>query len=319
MSSMQRMPRGKRSLLLGDDDDGGYATLTDAPTDAQSGSDDAAPAAGRSAPQRVPVFAPQRAPPAKRSVLLDEDVGYGTVTDAASEASEASEAHASDDSGSEASGDEASKEAHIAALAWRRREEQEARMAVAEGAVVDTKSRRGRPKKHEPRWRIDRRSERKKEPNLWAFFVQMKQIEAKGSLDKKKVLRRELLLEYKGMAGPMQYYLTHMFELWSLYERQQIALWPVLKSKQDGRWRRRKLMLQFYYLSLVEQRQLVDDWIVERTARQRDRRAQELEESLARKTLAKIKKDMLAVVSNVDYVLREGRRPHQWQGAFEGI
>jgi ribosomal protein L9 len=67
---------------------------------------------------------------------------------------------------------------------------------------------------------------------------------------------------------------------------------------------RRKLMLQFYYLSLVEQRQLVDDWIVERTARQRDRRAQELEESLARKTLAKIKKDMLAVVSNVDYVLR---------------
>jgi hypothetical protein len=93
----------------------------------------------------------------------------------------------------------------------------------------------------------------------------------------------------------------------------------VLKSKQDGRWRRRKLMLQFYYLSLVEQKQLVDVWIVERTARQRERRAQELEESLARKTLAKIKKDMLAVVSNVDYVLREGRRPHQWQGAFEGI
>jgi hypothetical protein len=69
----------------------------------------------------------------------------------------------------------------------------------------------------------------------------------------------------------------------------------------------------------VEQKQLVDDWIVERTARQRERRAQELEESLARKTLAKIKKDMLAVASNVDYVLREGRRPHQWQGAFEGI
>jgi hypothetical protein len=25
------------------------------------------------------------------------------------------------------------------------------------------------------------------------------------------------------------------------------------------------------------------------------------------------------VVSNIDYVLREGRRPHKWQGAFEGI
>ena len=254
----------------------------------------------------------------KRSVLLGEDAGYGTVTDAQSEAS-GSEASGSEESGSEESGGEASKEAHLAALAWRRHEEQDARLAQAEGAVVDVKPRRGRPPRHEPRWRIERRAERKREPNMWAFFVLMKQIEVKGSQHVKKVARKELLAEYRALNGPMQYYWMHMYELWSLYERQQIALWPVLKSKQDGRWRRRKLMLQFYYLSLVEQKQLVDDWIVERTARQRERHAQELEESLARKTLAKIKKDMLAVVSNVDYVLREGRRPHQWQGAFEGI
>lgn len=300
------MSRGKRSVLLNGDDDG-YATLTDAQTDAQSGSDDDRRVTRRASP------AAKTGGAAKRSVLLGEDVGYGTVTDAASEASE------SEASESEASGEEVSKETHLETLAWRRQEEQDARMAQAEGAVIDIKPRRGRPRRNEPRWRIDRRSERKKEPNMWVFFVLMKHIEAKGSTDKRKAPRRELLLEYKGLNGPMQYYWMHMFELWSLYERQQIALWPVLKSKQDGRWRRRKLMLQFYYLSLVEQRQLVDDWIVERTARQRDRRAQELEESLARKTLAKIKKDMLAVVSNVDYVLREGRRPHQWQGAFEGI
>jgi hypothetical protein len=78
-------------------------------------------------------------------------------------------------------------------------------------------------------------------------------------------------------------------------------------------------MLQFFYLSLSEQKKLVDDWIVERTVRESDRHAQELEESLARKTLTKIKADMLAVVSNIDYVLREGRHPHKWQSAFEGI
>lgn len=302
------MSRGKRSVLLRGDDEG-YATLTDAPTDAQSDSDDERARADVSLCRHaVP------APCPKRSVLLAEDAGYGTVTDAQSEASGSETSEASD-----AFGEEAEKEAHLAALAWRRREEQDARMAQAEGAVIDTRARPGRPKRGEPRSRKERRSERKREPNMWAFFVQMKQIEAKGALHARRIPRRELLLEYKGLNGPMQYYWTHMSELWSLYERQQIALWPVLKSKQDGRWRRRKLMLQFYYLSLVEQRQLVDDWIVERTARQRERRAQELEESLARKTLAKIKADMLAVVSNVDYVLREGRRPHQWQGAFEGI
>ena len=294
-------------LLRGEDE--GYATLTDAPTDAQSDSDDETARADASLSRgAVP------GPCAKRSVLLAEDTGYGTVTDAQSDASGSETSDESD-----AFGEEAEKEAHLAALAWRRREEQEARMAQAEGAVIDTSVRPGRPKRGEPRSRKERRSERKREPNMWAFFVQMKQIEAKGAMHARLIPRRELLVEYKALSGPMQYYWTHMSELWSLYERQQIALWPVLKSKQDGRWRRRKLMLQFYYLSLVEQKQLVDDWIVERTARQRERRAQELEESLARKTLAKIKKDMLAVVSNVDYVLREGRRPHPWQGAFEGI
>jgi hypothetical protein len=171
----------------------------------------------------------------------------------------------------------------------------------------------------EPRERVEKASEQGKRPNLWAFFRAMKQIEVKGTMHARRIPRKELLAEYKALSGPQKYYWTHMYELWRLYERQQVALWPLLKSKEDGRWRKRKLKMQFYYLSMSEQKQLVDDWIVERTARERDRRAQELEESLARKTLAKIKADMLAVVSNIDYVLREGRRPHKWQGAFEGI
>jgi hypothetical protein len=250
----------------------------------------------------------------KRSVLLAQETdGYATLTDAQQTDAQ------TDASGSEDDGSATARAAAIEAAAWKRRKLQDDRMTREEGAVGDTRPRKGRPRKDEPRERVDKASEQGKRPNLWAFFRTMKQIEVKGTMHARRIPRKELLDEYKALSGPQQYYWTHMYELWRLYERQQVALWPLLKSKEDGRWRKRKLKLQFYYLSLAEQKKLVDDWIVERTARERDRRAQELEESLARKTLAKIKADMLAVVSNIDYVLREGRRPHKWQGAFEGI
>jgi hypothetical protein len=250
----------------------------------------------------------------KRSVLLAQETdGYATLTDAPQTDAQ------TDASGSDEEGSAAARAAAIEAAAWKRRKLQDERMTRAEGAVIDTRPRMGRPRTGEPRERVEQGSDQRKRPNLWAFFRVMKQIEAKGTMHARHIPRKELLAEFKTLSGPQQYYWTHMYELWRLYERQQIALWPLLKSKEDGLWRKRKLMMQFYYLSLSEQKKLVDDWIVERTARERDRRAQELEESLARKTLAKIKADMLAVVSNIDYVLREGRRPHKWQGAFEGI
>jgi len=173
----------------------------------------------------------------------------------------------------------------------------------------------------EHRFKPSRRKSRR--PTLWRFFVAWKRIEHKGQhvhdQEPLTVRSAKLLLEFKTLSGPMQYYWVHMFELWRLYERQQIALRSPLASESAGRERAREMLLAFYYLDLAQQKLLVDDWIVERTARQRERRAADLETCLARKTLARIKTDILAVVGNIDYVLREARAPHVWQGAFEGI
>lgn len=164
---------------------------------------------------------------------------------------------------------------------------------------------------------------RPRRPQLWRFFVTWKRIEHKGKnvrLHGASTLRStDLLAEFQTFTGQMQYYWVHMYELWRLFERQQIATRSPLKSKDLARERTRDMMLTFYYLSLPQQHVLVDDWIAERTARQRSRHAAELETCLARKTLAKIKSDMLVVVANIDYVLRENLAPHKWQGAFEGI
>jgi hypothetical protein len=166
---------------------------------------------------------------------------------------------------------------------------------------------------------------RSRRPSLWRFFVAWKRIEYKGQhvhvheKERLSVRSAKLLREFQTLSGPMQYYWVHMFELWRLYERQQIAVRSPLASADGARQRTRDMMLAFYYLDLAQQKLLVDDWVVERTARQQGKRAAELETCLARKTLAKIKIDILTVVSNIDYVLREGLAPHQWQGAFEGI
>jgi hypothetical protein len=133
------------------------------------------------------------------------------------------------------------------------------------------------------------------------------------------VRNAKLLLEFQTLSGHMQYYWVHMFELWRLYERQQIATCSPLTSADGARQRTRDMVLAFYYFDLAQQELLVNEWVIERTARQQGKRAAELETCLTRKTLAKIKTDMLAVVRNIDYVLREGLAPHLWQGAFEGI
>jgi hypothetical protein len=159
--------------------------------------------------------------------------------------------------------------------------------------------------------------------DLWRFFVTWKRIEHKGNNVRHSgasILRSaDLLAEFQTFTGQMQYHWVHMYELWRLYERQQIAQRSPLRSREYARERTRDMMLSFYYLALPQQHVLVDDWIVERTARQRSRNAADLETCLARKALAKIKTDMLVVVANIDYVLREGIAPHKWQGAFEGI
>jgi hypothetical protein len=117
----------------------------------------------------------------------------------------------------------------------------------------------------------------------------------------------------------MKYYWVHMFELWRLYERQQLARSSPATGAHNARRRRRDMLLEFYYLDLAHQKILVDDWIVERTGRHRDRAAAELETCLAHKTLLKIRTDMFAMVSNIDFVLRDGLLSHKWQGAFHGI
>ena len=174
-----------------------------------------------------------------------------------------------------------------------------------------------RPVGRPPRGGRDRR------PDIFRFFLTFKRIERKGHYVSAKhtpgVNSANLLLEFANLSGPMKYYWVHMFELWRLYERQQLARSSPATDAHNARRRRREMLLEFYYLDLAQQKMLVDDWIVERTGRQRQRAAAELETCLARKTLLKIKTDMLAMVANIDFVLRDGLLPHKWQGAFHGI
>jgi hypothetical protein len=158
---------------------------------------------------------------------------------------------------------------------------------------------------------------------FFSFFRAWRRIEQRGEhvnlRRAPRALGPTLVAEFNALSGPMQYYWTHMFELFRLYERQQIPLHSPAGYAEAIRARRDKFLLGFYYLDVPAQKMLVDDWIVERTARAKSMRAHELETCLARRTLAKIKADMLAVVHNIDYVLRENVPPHRWQGAFEGI
>jgi hypothetical protein len=157
---------------------------------------------------------------------------------------------------------------------------------------------------------------------LFRFFVRWKRIEHKNNTSQTQVPRPSidaLLTDFHNLTGPLQYYWTHMHELWLLYERQQLALRSPIKTAAEYRSRTRELAQSFYYLDGPAQKLLVDDWIVERNARQRERHAEQLETCLARKTLAKIKADVLALVANIDYVLRESRLPRQWPATFVGV
>lgn len=154
---------------------------------------------------------------------------------------------------------------------------------------------------------------------LWRFFELWKRIDHKGTHATATVSGEDLAKEFHTLTGAGKYYWVHMYELWRLYERQQIALRSPLKSKHAARDRSRETMLGFYYLTLPQQNALVDDWISERDAGHRTRHAEELEACLAKKTLAKIKADMLTVVANIDFVLRENIAPHKWRAALPGI
>jgi hypothetical protein len=159
--------------------------------------------------------------------------------------------------------------------------------------------------------------------DIFRFFLAFKRIERKGDYASEKhtpgVDKPKLLAEFTGLTGPMKFHWVHMFELWHLYERQQLARSSPATDARNARRRRRAMLLEFYYLDIHQQQMLVDDWIVERTARQRSRAAANLEACLARKTLLRIKSDILAMLANIDFVLRDGLLPRRWTGAFPGI
>jgi hypothetical protein len=158
--------------------------------------------------------------------------------------------------------------------------------------------------------------------DLFAFFMSWKRQEHKRLRERGNPPSfdgNRLFTEFHSFNGTQKYYWTHMYELFSLYKRQQLALRSPASSKADAALRQGKLMVAFFHLDLSQQRLLVDDWIIERTARSKQRHAAQLETCLARKTLAKIKADLVVLGRNIDYVLRHGVDPHPWQGAFEGI
>ena len=123
--------------------------------------------------------------------------------------------------------------------------------------------------------------------------------------------------EFCGLNGTQRYYWTHMHELARLHTRQQLALRSPASTEKNAALRSRELFAAFFNLDLAQQRLLVEDWLVERTARSKRRNAAELETCLARKTLAKIRADVLVLVRNIDYVLRRGVAPRSWHGPFE--
>jgi hypothetical protein len=125
--------------------------------------------------------------------------------------------------------------------------------------------------------------------------------------------------EFASHNASKRYYYTHLYELLALYERQQIPLLAPVSNTRDVRARRRSILHSFYFLGVPAQTRLVDDWLVERTARQRKRHADVLETCLARRALAKIKTDILALVRSIDFVLNEDGPPEPWTNLFDRI
>jgi hypothetical protein len=123
--------------------------------------------------------------------------------------------------------------------------------------------------------------------------------------------------EFGGFNDTQRYYWTHMYELARLHTRQQLALRSPASTEKNTALRNRELFAAFFHLDLAQQRLLVEDWLVERTARSKRRNTAELETCLTRKTLAKIRADVLVLVRNIDYVLRRDVAPKAWHGPFE--
>ena len=209
----------------------------------------------------------------------------------------------------QARGDESTSEDEFVSKAQPRRGRRSSPIAP----LPSDKRRVGRPRK-------DGRDDNQ---DIFRFFLSFKRIERKGQYASEKhtpaLDKPKLLAEFNGLSGPMKFHWVHMFELWHLYERQQLARSSPATDAHNARRRRRVMLLEFYYLDIHQQQMLVDDWIVERTARQRSRAATQLEACLARKTLLRIKSDILTMLANIDFVLRDGTLPRNWTGAFHGI
>jgi len=129
----------------------------------------------------------------------------------------------------------------------------------------------------------------------------------------------QLAVEFINQPPAARYHYTHMYELWCLYQRQQIPLLPPVNNAKEERTRRKAMLDAFLVLKAPAQKQLVDDWLIERTSRHRQRHAEALETCLARRVLIKLKSDLLVLATNIDFVLRDNVEPQRWQNIFNGM
>jgi hypothetical protein len=162
--------------------------------------------------------------------------------------------------------------------------------------------------------------------NLFRFYCKLRRLELGAALgdnlvsaQSRVITKTQLVNEFLNQTPASRYHYTHMYELWCLYQRQQIPLLPPVTSTREERDRRRNMLTAVLSLEPAPQKQLVDDWLTERTARQRERHADALETCLARRVLVKLKSDLLILANNIDYVLRDNIEPQRWQNIFSGI
>ena len=162
--------------------------------------------------------------------------------------------------------------------------------------------------------------------DLFRFFCRWRRLEHSTHIQKTSsakynpaLLTDTLVSEFLHHTHSIKYQYTHMFELWDVYQRQQIPLLPPVKTPRDARKRRKLMFHNFFLLKASAHKQLVDDWLVERTARQRQRHAEALETCLARRVLTQVKADLLVLVSNIEYVLRDSIEPQSWPSPFDTV
>jgi hypothetical protein len=155
--------------------------------------------------------------------------------------------------------------------------------------------------------------------NLFRFFCKYRRFQYRTSDNRKSTFDFDIASEFIHQSATERHNITHMYELWCLYQRQQIPLLPPVHTKPQETKRKRTILKAFFLLKAPAHKQLVDDWLIENTARKRQRHAEALETCLARRVLTKIKSDLLVLTSNIDYVLRDDIEPQRWQEIFHSI